>query len=55
MQHNVIDHVVLVLGFVETEGAADVSLVSGRRLAAGGVTHVVVRLQGFSNEGRRNR
>lgn len=52
MQDDVVDHVVLVLGLVETEGAAEVSLVSRFRLE-GMVASCHVHLQGPPKEGRR--
>lgn len=48
MQHNVVDHVVLVLGLVEAEGAAEVFLMGGLGLA-GGVSHLYVHFQGSPN------
>ena len=49
MQHDVVDHVVLVLGLVEAERAAQVLQV-GRLGLAGGVTRLHVHLQGFPEE-----
>lgn len=49
MQHDVIDHVVLVLGLVEAERAAQVFLMSRFRLA-GRVTRLHVHFKGFPNK-----
>lgn len=53
VQDDVVDHVVLVLGLVEAEGAAEVSLASScRQLATGVVAHVTVLLHRLPKGGR---
>lgn len=49
MQDYVIDHVILVLGLVEAEGAAEVLLMRRFRLTHR-VTSLHVHLQGFPNK-----
>lgn len=48
MEHHVVDHVVLVLGVVETQGTAERFLVRRFHLAVG-MTRLLVQIHVFSN------